>query len=281
SHPVRLAAAVADDIVAELTLGSLDRLVDFTLRYREAFTGDLEVMNEAFDRIIDVLFRRIAYLRLIGQNRSRLQSIKRLRYDLYRFSHLDETNLVTVKRIAFLADRHLEAVFLIPAVGIVAAKIPVNSGTAQCRTGNAGIDGILGRDHAIADCPLHPDGILGKESFISVQVSRKGVDDLLNILLEPVIYIRGETADPEIVAGHTRTGDFLVQLHDLLALTERIDKDRHGADIEGMTGNPDEMRLESRQFRQYYPHGLCPLRNLDAKKLLDRKNIAEIDAHRS
>ena len=180
----------------------------------------------------------------------------------------------------FFADRNLETVLLVAAVRIVATQIPVNTGTAQRRTGNAGIDGILGGDHAVADGPLQPDGILGKKPFVGIEVAGEGIDNLLDILFEAGIDIGRKTADTEVVAGHPRAGDLLVQFHDLFALTEGIDEDGHGADIEGVTGNPDQVGLETGQLSQYHPDGLGPLRHLDAKKLFDSQNITEVVAHR-
>ncbi len=60
----RLGAAVADDIEAHLALGGLDALVDFTLRRRDAFLDQLEMVDQAGDVGVDLLLGRQAHPRV-------------------------------------------------------------------------------------------------------------------------------------------------------------------------------------------------------------------------
>ena len=60
-----------------------------------------------------------------------LESLESLIDNLHRFTHFNQADFVTVKGIAILTNRNLEAVLLIAAVGVVAAQIPVHTGTTQ------------------------------------------------------------------------------------------------------------------------------------------------------
>ena len=53
--------------------------------------------------------------------------------------------------------------------------------------------------------------------------------------------IGAEAAHPEIVARHAGAGDLFIELHDLFPLAEGIDENRHGANIEGVAGDPDQV----------------------------------------
>jgi len=103
-----------------------------------------------------------------------------------------------------------------------------------------------------------------------------------HILFDALRKIRGETANPEVVGGHSRAGDLLVHIHDTFTLTEAIEKDRHCTDIQSVGRQPDKMALDPGQLRHEHAHNLGALRNFvsDAEQLFNRKDITQVVAHR-
>ena len=138
-------------------------------------------MNETFNGVVDIFLRRIADLRFVSQDGTRLERRKGLLDYLDRFAHFHQANLVAVERVAVLPDRHLELVLFIAAVRIIP---PVNAGATEGRTGNTIINGIFRGYYAIANGSLQPDGVLGKQPFIGVEIAGKCIDNFLYIRLK-------------------------------------------------------------------------------------------------
>jgi hypothetical protein len=103
-----------------------------------------------------------------------------------------------------------------------------------------------------------------------------------NLLLQPVGQVGRETANAEIVGGHAGAGHLFVNIHDSLPFPEAVDEDGHGADVESMAGEPDEMALEAGQLGQQDPDDLGPLGNQigDPEQFLYRQNIRQVVVHR-
>ena len=83
-----------------------------------------------------------------------------------------------------------------------------------------------------------------------------------------------------VVGGvHARTGDRLVAIQQVLALTETIQEDGHGADIQGMGGEPHQVVQDARDLVEQGADVLGALRRLHPQQLLDGPHIAVLVAH--
>ena len=78
---------------------------------------------------------------------------------------------------------------------------------------------------------------------------------------------------------HAGTGDGLVAVHERLALTEAIQEDRHGADVEPVCAEPHQVVQDAGDLIEHHPDVLRPQRRLDAQQLFDRQHIAVLVAH--
>ena len=68
-----------------------------------------------------------------------------------------------------------------------------------------------------------------------------------------------------------RCPDHLEHPQNVFALAEAIEEDRHRADIHGVRAQPDQVRVDARQFIQQHPHPLRALGNLQPQQLFHRQ----------
>ncbi len=124
-HPraIRHRASIADDVVAQLALRRLDRMVDIP------------------DRRLDDLGH-------LGHERSIRNLFDGLRDDSRRLPHFFHPHKIPIVGIANFTDGNIEIEFRIDAVRLGLAQIPLHTGTSQARPGQSQIDRIFSRDDA-------------------------------------------------------------------------------------------------------------------------------------
>ena len=80
---------------------------------------------------------------------------------------------------------------------------------------------------------------------------------------------------------HARTGYRLIDVEQVLALAEAIQKDGHRADVQPVRAQPQQVVQQAGDFIEHHADVLRALRHLDAKQLLDRHHIGVlVDHHR-
>ena len=80
---------------------------------------------------------------------------------------------------------------------------------------------------------------------------------------------------------HACTGHRLVAVHQILALAEGIEKDRHRADVERVCAEPQEVIQDAGDLVEQYADVLRALGHLDAEQPLDRHHVGMfVDHHR-
>ena len=68
----------------------------------------------------------------------------------------------------------------------------------------------------------------------------------------------GQPADAHAVERQPRAAVLLEEVEDLLALAEAVEERRHGADVDGVGGEPEQVRRDPLQLREHDPDELGP-----------------------
>ena len=128
-----------------------------------------------------------------------------------------------------------------------------------------------------------PDFVTGQQTLISFEMARDIVSELAEVFFDAVRQVSRKAADAEVVGGHPGAGDSLIEIHNFFTLAKAVDEDGHGADIQRMAGQPDEVAFDAGQLGQQYTDHLGPLGNLvgQPQKLFHRQHVTEIVVHRS
>ncbi len=88
--------------------------------------------------------------------------------------------------------------------------------------------------------------------------------------------LQRQPADAKVAGHHALAGEHFEDAQDVFALAEAVEEDRHGADIDGVRAQPDQVAVEARQLRQHHPHPLRLRRNLQAEQFLYRQAPAQV-----
>src|SRR5262249_48870265 len=88
------------------------------------------------------------WLSMIAGTRVRTQPVDALLDDPVRLPHLLDSHEIAVVAVAVRPDRNVELHLVVDLVGLLAAQIPRDAGTAQHRTGKAERDRAFRRNDA-------------------------------------------------------------------------------------------------------------------------------------
>src|SRR5207245_5597035 len=80
-----------------------------------------------------------------------------------------------------------------------------------------------------------------QELVVLVKTVRKRVEEGVQPLDEVRREVAVHAADPVVVQGQPRAAELLEQVQQDLALAEGPEEDGHGADVEGLGAEPEEM----------------------------------------
>ena len=78
---------------------------------------------------------------------------------------------------------------------------------------------------------------------------------------------------------HARARDRLVDVHQVFALTERVEEHGHRADVQPVRAQPQQMVQQARDLVEHHADVLCTNRHVDAEQLLDRHHVRVLVAH--
>ena len=203
--------------------------------------------------------------------------------DFAGLTHFLETSDITSPGITTLLNNNFKIIVFVAGVRLITTQVPINTGTAQGRTGDTEINRVLSTDDTDVLNTLLPDLVASQQALISIQMARHRVDEVTNLFIKTLRKISREATNAEIVRGHPSTRNLLVDIHDVLTLAKSVDENRHGADIESMTRQPDQVALEAGQFGEQNPHNLRTLWNLirNTKQLFHGQYVAEVVMHGS
>ena len=131
-------------------------------------------------------------------------------------------------------------------------------------------------EHADALRPLEPDHVAVEQREVVVERLRHPLDELPRLRVEARRDVLGEPADLEVARVHARPGHHLREIHDQVALAERVPEHRDRTQLERRRAEIDEMRVDPVQLAQQHPHPRRLLRHLDREQLLDGEDEHEL-----
>ena len=76
-----------------------------------------------------------------------------------------------------------------------------------------------------------------------------------------------KAADAEVAGHHPLAGDGFEDAKDLFALAEGVEKDGERADVHGVRAEPDQVRVEARQFGEKNANPDGAFRNFEAAEV--------------
>ncbi len=93
--------------------------------------------------------------------------------------------------------------------------------------------------------------------------------------MEAARQVLAQTADAEVAREEPESGDQLVDVQQQLALADRVEEHRHGADFHRVRANPDQVARHPLQLGDQHADVLHALWHLEAEELLDGQDVGE------
>src|SRR6266849_5600648 len=242
----RFGRAVAGDETAEFAAWRFDGDKDLAGRGRKALGENLEMVDESFHFGLHFFALRgddAGRVRLNGSLVGNLS--ERLADDFYALAHFRDADEITRVTIGFGARGHVEVEFLVGGVGEKLAVVVGDARGAQAGAGGAEGDELVGGKNADAFEAALPDAVFGEESFVLVDVRGHGVDEAFDHFAPTGWRIERQAADADVAGHHALAGEALENFQDFFALAEAIEQDRHGAHVEGVGAQPNQVRRDA------------------------------------
>ncbi len=130
-HTVRLGGTVGDDVVVHHAVWRLNGAGRLARWNSKTLSDNLEVMDQRFHLGLHLFAIGEDDLGSVCDDPAFRHSVQRLQADLHRFAHLLHAKYVASPDVAVGRDRHLELELLVARVRHVAAKVEVDTGSAQ------------------------------------------------------------------------------------------------------------------------------------------------------
>ena len=130
-------------------------------------------------------------------------------------------------------------------------KACVVSRAPQHRPRHAVGDRICGAQNAHAAGSVDPDAVLGQQLLVFIDLGQEVFAKLQAILFQSVVKIVLQSSDAESVRGEPGSAVFFKDLENFLALPEGVENRRHGAQVERMRSQPQQVAGKPLQFAQY------------------------------
>src|SRR5207249_4320563 len=150
-----------------------------------------------------------------------------------------------------LADWDFKIEIGVRRVRLRFSDIVLDSGAAQCRTGQAEIDGFFCREDADAHGSLQPDSISVQKRLVLVYATREYLEKVTHSRLELRIGIPPQPADAKCVRRQSRANEIFKYLEYLFALAETVQQHGDRADIHRVSSQPQQMRRDTLKLGEY------------------------------
>ena len=258
-HPVRILAAIADDIIAHVSARRFDAHVGFACRR-------LELARDLGDG------RPVGYL------------VDALAKNLATLHQFLDPDLVAVVGVAHgpphaPAHRHLEVELGIDRIGNVPADVPLDAARTQVGTHQVVLESILLRDHRDVGQSLDEDLVVRQEPVVFVDNGLEVVEERNDPAAGLRLDVVADAADPEVVVGEAGAADLLHEVVDAFPLPERVQKGSDGADILPEGAHRDEVAGDAIELAGDDAAVLGAGRHLDVAQPLRRHAEALIGEH--
>src|SRR4030095_7057637 len=121
---------------------------------------------------------------------------------------------------------------------------------------------------------LEPDAIVGQQLLVLADLLRHDGAELEDLLVPSNRDVEREAPDAHRVVREPRAAIFLEQIENELALAERVEEHRHGADVHRVRADPQTMAGDPLELADRGTDVSGAARDLDLHQLLDGLAVA-------
>ncbi len=115
----------------------------------------------------------------------------------------------------------------------------------------------------------------------SIHAGREAFDELPHRFEHAQRRFQRQPADAEVRGHHALPAHHLEDAHHVFAFAEAVEEHRHGADINGVRAQPDQVRSDARQLVQHHSQPLRPRRDFQAQQPFHRQHVAQVVGERA
>src|ERR1051326_1772344 len=239
-HTPGIRRAVRDYIEADLSFGRLNRHIRLSHGRPKSFCPKLEMVDHRFHGAVQLMARGRNDFAIIYVNRAVGHLLERLLDDLAALAHFGHAHTIPIVNIPKLSHRNTEIKFLVAAIWDGLAEIMGYARSTQRGSAYADCIAILRRDNANPLGSLSPNWVLVNERFILVHPHWKLVDKPLALLGPTLWDVAPQTSRHDPGRHHAHAGHHLIEVIDFLPLTECEKEDRHGANVQRVSPQPNQ-----------------------------------------
>ena len=175
-------------------------------------------------------------------------------------AHLGDAHQVAVVDVAVAGADDVELVGVVAAVRERAADVVVAAGRARDRPVEAPLVAVRQRDDADAARAIQPDRVLGDQRLVLVELAREAIEERRHRLLVAARDVLAQAADADVAREEAEAGEQLVEIHQNLALAERVEHAGDGADLHRVRAEPHQVAGQPLQLGDQHADVLHALR---------------------
>ena len=127
--------------------------------------------------------------------------------------------------------------------------------------------------------PIQMRLLVSRFSYSSMRLGKISMN-VLDPFLPAARRFQRQAADPEVAGHHALPAEHLEDLEDLFALAEAVEEDAHGADIDGVRAQPDQVAVEAGELGEHHAHPLRLRGDFELQQFLHRQAVAEVVGER-
>ncbi len=131
------------------------------------------------------------------------------------------------------------------------------------------------RDNADAFRAATIDIVLRQQPLVLIELGRKTAQERIDSIVKPARQVFAQPPDADIAREEAEPGDELVDVEEQLALTDRVEEHRDGADLHRVRPKPDEMARQTLQFGNEDSYVLYARRHLETEHLLYAERVRQ------
>ena len=157
-----------------------------------------------------------------------------------------------------------------------APQIVFDSASSQVWTGNRVRDRALLRNDADVFCAIDKNLVPRQQPVAFVETRSKVVEKFFELGDKAFWEIADLSAHARVGCGEPGARQKLEQVIQFFTLSERVEKDRHSAEIERHRAQPEEMRGNARCFAANRADGFSARRNVPIHQFFHRERVRHI-----
>ncbi|GBF30623.1 hypothetical protein MnTg04_00566 [bacterium MnTg04] len=284
-----------------------DRRVGFTFGHAITLGKQFEMVDQRFHVVLHLHAGRRHNLLVADHDRAGIfpQPGYALPDDLVGLTHFLHPDQVAIVTIAIDAYRYIEVDPIVNFVGLFLAQVPFHPRASEHGAGESQLPGPLRRNNTDVDGPLLPDPVIGQQSLVFIDASRKPVAKRIEEIEHRAFAVHIQTLDffcvsdffnaretghflrqiaidttgTIVVRVHPGTRDRFITIHQVFAFAEAIQEYGHRPNIEPVRPKPHQVIQQAGDFIEHHADILRTYRRRDAHQFFDRQYVTVLVAH--